>query len=415
MRRRYAGISSLLKALRRSRSAGAAGSHLYRNLAQPGSAFGLSVEQIYQDLAQQNSVTSAGSLVVDGQRLVIDPTGDVSSVEALANVVVSTPETGTTIRLAAIADISRGYADPPQMIMRFNGEPALALGVSNVSGVNVVDLGAQIEAALEEEIGRRPYGLEVHEYYNQAKSVDESVQSFALNVVAALVIVLVTLFLFMGLRASIVIGATLLFTIAATLATMNAVGIPMHRISLGALIIALGMLVDNAIVVTEGIMVGVAAGRRKIDIAERSSRVPWPLGGTVVGILPGEVRFAINSTAIHQSPVLGILYRSSTPDKAHHVSVPERPLVQGEVWNAPSAPEDDRSPTTKASCRHESRWRSSAQRSLHYRCDVGLPVCDRFLSGLGGARRSCRALAAGGADIRRRTRLCYRTFLSGRR
>lgn len=264
------------------------------------SARGGSSEQVYRDLAQQNSVSSGGSMVVDGQRLIIDPSGDVTSVEAIRDLVISTPRQGTTVRLGDIATVSRGPLDPQSFQIRYNGVPALSLGISNLPGVNVVGLGARIEARLDEEKSRRPYGIELHEFYNQAKVVDTAVQDFAVSVFLALVIVLVTLFLFMGPRAAIVIGATLVFTIAATLMVMNLIGIPMHRISLGALIIALGMLVDNGIVVTEGIMVGVAAGRKKLEVAmDVVRRTQWPLlGGTIVGILAfAPIGFAAGSTA----------------------------------------------------------------------------------------------------------------------
>jgi len=267
---------------------------------EKASAFGLSVRQIFADLAEQNSVISAGTLVFDGQRLVIDPSGEVDSVTALENVVVSTPEAGTTIRLGEIAEITQGYIDPPRFLQRFNGEPSLSLGVSNLPGTNVVELGERIETAMEASLGQRPYGIEVHEFYNQAKAVDAAVRAFAINVVSALVIVLITLLVFMGPRAAAVIGAALLLTISATLGTMWIVDVPMHRISLGALIIALGMLVDNAIVVTEGMMTGDGKSRSMLDTAKTIvSRTQWPLlGGTLVGILAfAPIGFAPGSTA----------------------------------------------------------------------------------------------------------------------
>ena len=154
------------------------------------------------------------------------------------------------------------------MLVRYDGRPAVALGVANVAGANVAKMGAAIDAKLARTAATRPIGIEVHEFYHQGKVVDEAVWSFVLNVIAALVIVLVTLQVFMGFRSAAVIGSVLLLTIAATLTAMYAVGIPMHRISLGALIIALGMLVDNAIVVTEGILAGTRQG------AEEARRRP---------------------------------------------------------------------------------------------------------------------------------------------
>lgn len=274
------------------------------------SALGVSVEQVYADLAQQNAVAAAGDVRVGDRRITIHPTGAIDSVEEIGNLIVSTPNSGTVVYLSDIADVSRAYQDPQRFIMRYNGQDAIGLGVANVSGANVVALGEAIDVALADGLSRRPIGIEVHEYYHQGKIVDVSIQDFAVNVLLALVIVLVTLFVFMGLRSAIVIGAVLLVTIAATLATMQQVGIPMHRISLGALIIALGMLVDNAIVVTEGILVGVQRGAKKLEIARTVvTRTVWPLlGGTVVGIIAfAPIGFAPGSTAEYTGDLFWVI------------------------------------------------------------------------------------------------------------
>ena len=250
-------------------------------------ALGVSIGQILDDLSQQNSVVSAGDVQIAGQRLVITPTGQVDSVSAIENIVVSTATSGTLVYLRDIATVTREYVDPPQAVVRYNGKPALGIGIANVLGGNVSKMGLAIDAKLKESLERRPLGLEVQEYYHQGKVVDVAVFDFAKNVVAALAIVLVTLLIFMGMKSAVIIGALLIFTIAATLAVMSIVGLPMHRISLGALIIALGMLVDNASVVVDGILVGVKAGRRKLDVAkEVVKKTQWPLlAGTIVGIL----------------------------------------------------------------------------------------------------------------------------------
>jgi len=254
---------------------------------QRAAALGASVDRVYADLAQQNSVVPAGDVRIGDQRLAILPSGAIDSVAAIENVIVSPADTGELVRLGDIATVRRAYADPPRMLVRYDAAPAIGLGVANVTGANVAKMGAAIDRKLAQTEATRPIGIEVHEFYHQGKVVDEAVRGFVLNVVAALAIVLVTLLVFMGLRSATVIGATLLLTIAATLATMYVVDIPMHRISLGALIIALGMLVDNAIVVTEGILVGIGRGRGKLDVAkEIVARTRWPLlGGTAVGIL----------------------------------------------------------------------------------------------------------------------------------
>lgn len=253
---------------------------------QNAAALGSTVGAIFQQLSTQNTVISGGTVDVDGQRLIITPSGDIDTVEAISNLLVSSAD-GRVVQLRDIATVSRDYADPPEFLAYYDGEPALVLGIAAVSGSNVVRVGEDLSAKLAEVESERPAGMVLHEFYHQGKIVEKSVTDFLINVIIALVIVIGALVIFMGLKSGLVIGIGLLLTIAATLGTMYIGNIPMHRISLGALIIALGMLVDNAIVVTDGILTGCQRGRRIIDIAsDVVKRSMWPLlGGTLVGIL----------------------------------------------------------------------------------------------------------------------------------
>ena len=262
-------------------------------------ALGVSISNIYNVLSQQNAVVSAGNATVGGQVVLIEPTGAIDSVDAIRNLLVSTASDGRAVYLGDIARVWRGYPKPTKMY-RYNDQPAIALGVAGALGGNIVKIGQEVTAKLADSESRRPIGIEIHEYYHQGDIVDESVQDFVVNVIAALAIVIVTLLIFMGLKSATVIGAILLLTIFATLATMSISGIPMHRISLGALIIALGMMVDNAIVVTEGILVGVQRGAKKLGIAKSVvDQTKWPLlGGTLVGIIAfAPIGFAPGDTA----------------------------------------------------------------------------------------------------------------------
>jgi multidrug efflux pump subunit AcrB len=264
------------------------------------SALGQSINNIYQQLEKQNAVSPAGNVLAGNRRLIIQPSGSIDSVEEIKNMVVATDNGGTLVYLRDIAVVERAYKTPLTDEIRYNGQPAIGFGISNVTGVNVVKMGNAIDTKIASVENQRPIGIEIHEYYHQGKITDDAVQNFVLNVVAALVIVLITLFFFMGIKSSVIIGATLVITIAATLATMYLMAIPMHRISLGALIIALGMLVDNAIVVTEGILVGTQRGEKKIGVVKKIiSRSIWPLlGGTLVGILAfAPIGLAPGSTA----------------------------------------------------------------------------------------------------------------------
>lgn len=263
-------------------------------------ALGVSISNIYNILDQQNAVVSSGNVKIGDRRVVIDPSGQIDSVEAIQNLLVSADSEGKVIFLKDIARVWRGYQEPSEKLYRYNGKPAIALGVSGISGGNIVKIGEAVDKKIADGESLRPLGIELAEFYHQGNIVDISVQTFVVNVLAALAIVIITLLIFMGLKSAAVIGAILLMTIFATLATMQIVDIPMHRISLGALIIALGMMVDNAIVVTEGILVGVQNGVKKLEIANRIvKRAIWPLlGGTLVGIVAfAPIGFAPGSTA----------------------------------------------------------------------------------------------------------------------
>ncbi|MEO1304341.1 MAG: efflux RND transporter permease subunit [Pseudomonadota bacterium] len=276
-------------------------------------ALGVSLNTILQDLSSQNSVVSAGEVETENARIVINPTGDLDSVEAIANTIVSTADSDDLVYLRDVATISRGYVEPALSIVTYNGDRAIGLGISNVSGANAGKIGEVVREVIQQTVGKRPIGIEVNEFYHQGDAVNESVESFAMNVVVALIIVLITLFFFMGLRSAIIIGAVLLVTIAATLATMNLASIPLHRISLGALIIALGMLVDNAIVVTEGILVGVQKGRKKVEIArDIVDRTKWSLlGGTAIGIIAfAPIGFAPGDTGEYTNHLFWVVFIS---------------------------------------------------------------------------------------------------------
>ena len=253
---------------------------------QKGAALGTTTSAIFQQLSTQNTVVGGGSVEVDGKRLVITPSGDIDSVAAISNLLVSSTQ-GNVVQLRDIATVTRGLREPAKFLTYWDGEPGIVMGVATVSGANVVAVAKALEDKLAQVEGERPAGIQLNEFYNQGEVVDQSVSDFVINVVLALVIVIGALFVFMGVKSGLVIGIGLLLTISATLGTMYLTDIPMHRISLGALIIALGMLVDNAIVVADGVLSGCQRGRKIIEIASDVVKQSiWPLlGGTLVGIL----------------------------------------------------------------------------------------------------------------------------------
>ncbi|MEL6414059.1 MAG: efflux RND transporter permease subunit, partial [Pseudomonadota bacterium] len=263
-------------------------------------SLGVSLSVVYDTLSQQNTVASAGDILIGEERVEIHPTGEIKSVDAIKAVYVGDQRTGGIARLGDIAEVTRGYRDPVPLYLRYDGQPALGIGISNLSGVNVVKMGEAVDAKLQALESLRPGGMVLHEYYHQGKVVDQSIADFAQNVISALAIVFVTLLIFMGFRSGLVMGATVLLTMAATLLIMWVAGIPMHRISLGALVISLGMLVDNGVVITDGILVGVQKGRNKLEVAVEVTRKNLKplLGGTLVGIIAfAPIGFAPGDTA----------------------------------------------------------------------------------------------------------------------
>jgi multidrug efflux pump subunit AcrB len=191
------------------------------------------------------------------------------------------------VRLGDIAKISRKYADPPRNMMLFNGIPAIGIGVSTIAGGNVITMGASIREKLAEIDSERPQGMLLNTIYYQSDFVTKSVNGFIINLIEAVLIVVILLMLFMGWQSGLLIGAVLLLTICGTFVGMQLLDIDLQKISLGALILALGMLVDNAIVVADGILVRVEKGESREEAAADVVRdTQWPLfGATLVAIL----------------------------------------------------------------------------------------------------------------------------------
>ncbi len=247
---------------------------------------GLSLEKIGRILQSQNVVTDAGKVLVGDEYLRIQPTGEFKSVKLIGDVLISSSDK-KLVYLKDIAKIRREYQAVPDALIFYKGKPALTLGISMLSGENVVQVGKNLTEKFHEISSLVPVGMNLDVIYNQPHEVENSVKGFMLNLVAAIVIVIVVLLLFMGMRAGLIIGSVLLITVAGTLLIMELYSIDLQRISLGALIIALGMLVDNAIVVAEGMMVRIQSGMNAAKAAKEvvGKNAMALLGGTIVGIL----------------------------------------------------------------------------------------------------------------------------------
>ena len=249
---------------------------------------GINEEQIYSLLQAKNVAADGGRVRVGDEHIAVDPTGGFGSAEDMLGLVIGSDSSGRQLVLRDVATIDRSYEDPPRRLLRFDGQPAIGLGISTVQGGNVVTMGNGVRRKLEELKRNQPVGIEIGDINFQPTAVTKATNAFIFNLGKAVTIVFVVLLFAMGRRAGFIIGCILFLTIMGTFLVMYLDGnLLMERISLGALIIALCMLTDNAIVVTEGIQVRIQSGEDKIHvIRDVISQNQWPLfGATSIAVV----------------------------------------------------------------------------------------------------------------------------------
>jgi len=249
---------------------------------------GINENQIFSHLQAENVAADGGRVRVGSQYIVINPTGGFRSPEDMLDLVIGSSSSGRQLLLHDVATIEHGHEDPPRRILRYDGQPAIGLGISTAPGGNVVTLGDGVLKKLERMKANQPLGIEINHINFQPVAVTEATRAFTFNLIKAVTIVFVVLLFAMGRRAGAIIGFVLFVTIIGTFLVMRLKGdLLLERISLGALIIALCMLTDNAIVVTEGFKIGIEAGKDKLAvIRDVIAHNQWPLfGATGIAIL----------------------------------------------------------------------------------------------------------------------------------
>lgn len=247
-------------------------------------SLGLPPEALFAQLLADTVPATPGTALVGDQAWRIDLGPSARGEDELRERVILS--TAGLSRLGDLADISRQTV-PATFTFDFNGRPALGIGISTISGGNVQVMGKAIKETLARLESSRPAGMTLTPIYLQSDEVATAVKGFLINVGESVLIVIAVLLLFMGLHTGLVVALVLVLTIAATLATMNAMGIFMQIVSLGSLILALGMLVDNAIVMSEGLLVGLQRHENLTDTSARAvAENFWPLlGGTLIAAL----------------------------------------------------------------------------------------------------------------------------------
>ncbi|MBX4934555.1 efflux RND transporter permease subunit [Rhizobium bangladeshense] len=302
-------------------------------------ALGIDQQSVVQTLQAQNAVTQSGFVDAGPERIALRVSGQFTSEESLRSINLRIND--RFFPLTDVATIKRGYVDPPSALFRFNGEPAIGLAIGMKQGANLLEFGEALDAEMKQVVADLPIGVDVHRVSDQPHVVDEAVSGFTRALFEAIVIVLVISFISLGLRAGMVVAISIPLVLAITFVVMEYSGISLQRISLGALIIALGLLVDDAMIAVEMMVARLEAGddlRKAATHVYTSTAFPMLTGTlvTVAGFIPvglnnsaaGEFTFTLFVViavslvvswivAVLFTPLLGVTILPKTM-KSHH-------------------------------------------------------------------------------------------------
>ncbi len=269
---------------------------------------GINPRQIFDSISKQNVLMPSGKIDTVADRIYLRVDGAFDAVQSINSVPVEA--NGKVLRLGDIAEVHRGYQDPPEFVVRYNGKPTVALGVTMTKGGNVLALGKALDERMKLVQSEIPAGVEINSIAFQPAVVEESVSEFVRSFIEALIIVLLVSFLSLGFRTGIVVALSVPSVLAISLIIMNAIGMDLDRISLGALILALGLLVDDAIIAVEMMAVKLEQGYSRVEAATfawSSTAMPM-LSGTIItiaGFLP--VGFARSSAGEYAGGIFWVV------------------------------------------------------------------------------------------------------------
>lgn len=233
---------------------------------------GISPYQLQQILAATNIVIPGGNIYIDSEIISLEPTGNFNSIEDLESITISAPNSNQSFYLKDIAEIKRTYSEPALAEFKVNNKSGIALAISMKEGGNIINLGKDINKKLKDIERIMPVGINTDLVAFQPSIVENKVNSFTASLVQSIVTVILVLLIFLGLRTGLIIAAMIPIIISITFLIMSISGVMVEQVSLAALIIALGMLVDNAIVVSESIMVKMEHGKKPVASAIESSK-----------------------------------------------------------------------------------------------------------------------------------------------
>ncbi len=223
-------------------------------------AYGLTSSSLQGIIASTNILNSGGEVNIEDERIILEPTGNFNEIEDIKSMLIPIGQSGQVVTLGDITDIEKGYINPPKQKVRINGKNAISLHISLKEGRNIIQLGEEIDLLLAEWQAKLPVGLEVSRLASIDQYIDLKISDFIGNLMQAIAIVLAVMLIFLGFRTGMVIASLIPIVTITTLMVMGLIDIGLNQITLAALIMALGMMVDNAIVVAESIMVKMENG-----------------------------------------------------------------------------------------------------------------------------------------------------------
>ena len=258
--------------------------NVYVNLAALAN-FAIRPETIVATIGQQNTIVNSGEKQAGALQIQILEAGTYKGLDDISNQML-TAASGKQYRLGDIARVERGYADPPQTLMRVDGRRAVGIGISTEAQVDVVKTGEKIIRVLDGLMRQMPVGMDLTVLYPENRIAQQANATFVLNLAESVAIVILIIMLVMGFRAGVLIGSSLLFSIGGTLLLMQFLGEGLNRTSLAGFIIAMGMLVDNAIVVTDNAQQAMLRGvARRRAVVDGANAPRWSLlGATLIAI-----------------------------------------------------------------------------------------------------------------------------------
>lgn len=236
------------------------------------SEISLSPSQLRDLLLERNIIKSGGIIYGAKEQIAVEPTGNYTSVQDIRDTLIQIPDTENIVRLSDIAQVYRSYVFPPKQMMRTSGKPSLGLAISMRDGSNILELGDRVQNLIKKYEAAYPIGIEFDIVAFEPTRVMSKINDFVLNLIQAIVIVLAVMLIFLGLRLGFIVASLIPVVILITFFLMSAFGIGLNQITLASLIIALGMLVDNAIVMSESILVQMQAGKKAIEAAISSAK-----------------------------------------------------------------------------------------------------------------------------------------------